>query len=116
MLELPEWTNAVPEFDPKRRWVPIVCSGAGTHELDLMGIVYEWGEQIYFHPRDVNERRLTTQPERDAGARFRAPGSLNWRCDGGCGRVVRMTHAEASEVFDRAWRVGAPMVDMSLYG
>lgn len=123
-----DWLASIGAFAPEEWWRFIVCSNAGRHDTEVLGIAFETSEGLQWSPRigsgtwlvwftrmDDEQRQAT----RDAGVSrdsqaFYGLGSLRALCPRGCER--RIPREKWDQFLETARRVDPEWLDVSLLG
>ena len=113
-MELPEWVHTIHGFDPDRPWLPIVCTGRGTHQIELLDVYFDHSEGSGWHYTARNTRlSRNSRPNPDGpGWMNDGPGSRGVECPV-CGWTLRVSRADWSPRLDAARRAELPYLDVS---
>ena len=129
--ELPDWCNSLAGFHPSSGawWRPILCTGAGTHQITFLGVIFDhaetgqthWSGGVVLAEADpgialtrVWPIETTTADELGQIQQLAGKGSMHIRCPYGC--TPRIPQEEWFAIVDRVRRVEPDWLDVSLYG
>lgn len=111
MRDVPAWVTELPGFDVSGHWCAIICTDAGQHALEVLGLVFEHAEGRGRHyggpgistPRQVDADGNVYVPDVPPDApplrvpRSSLPGSITFDCPA-CDRTPRVPREKWSRI------------------